>query len=286
MVGTTQGNGAEPRPPKKVQRKGPAKTGKAAARAQLVERPELVGNVSAAARLWGVSRSTARAWIADAAMAVPPEPPLVAMAEPPPEVGTSGAIAEPSPVASSPVAAPPSPVAGAMVNPSYDEPFQVEPSLRDEQPRQEAPVAATMVDERPAGEGAPGAMVVPVDTSSTAMAATVTENAVAPLSPIEWRIVERPAWRPIVLSLDAYPPAHPDAQRAHPAHFALRRALGSITPSSATVAYLVAYGLFVVGLTINVTLAISYAPQSSWWHATIMALEGVAIEVLAFRSPS
>ena len=40
-----------------------------------------------------------------------------------------------------------------------------------------------------------------------------------------------------------------------------------------------------VGLTINVTLAISYA-QSSWWHATIMALEGVAIEVLAFRSPS
>jgi hypothetical protein len=118
------------------------------------------------------------------------------------------------------------------------------------------------------------------------MAATVTENALAPLSPIEWRLVERPAWRPIVLSLDAHPPAHPDAQRAHPAHLALRRALGSITPSSATIAYLVAYGLFVVGLTINVTLAISYAPQSSWWHATIMALEGVAIEVLAFRSPS
>jgi hypothetical protein len=100
------------------------------------------------------------------------------------------------------------------------------------------------------------------------------------------RPVWRPAWRPIMVSLDAHPPAHPDAQRAHPAHLALRRALGSITPSSATIAYLVAYGLFVVGLTINVTLAISYAPQSSWWHATIMALEGVAIEVLAFRSPS
>ncbi len=41
-----------------------------------------------------------------------------------------------------------------------------------------------------------------------------------------------------------------------------------------------------VGLIINVTLAISYAPQSNWRRATIMALEGVAIEVLAFRSPS
>jgi len=104
----------------------------------------------------------------------------------------------------------------------------------------------------------------------------------APLKQPEWRIVERPVWhpvwRPIVLSLDAQPPAHP----AHPA----KRSLASITPSSATIAYLVAYGLFVVGLIINVTLAISYAPQSSWWRAIIMALEGVAIEVLAFRSPS
>ena len=106
MVETTQGNGAEPRRPKKVQRKGPAKTGKAAALAQLAERPDLATNVSAAARLWGVSRSTARAWIADAAMAAPPEPPPATMAEPPPEEGASGAIAEPPTVASSPVAAP------------------------------------------------------------------------------------------------------------------------------------------------------------------------------------
>ena len=103
--------------------------------------------------------------------------------------------------------------------------------------------------------------------------------------PVEWRIVERPVWHPIVLSLDVQPPAHPDAQRAHPAHPA-RRSLASITPSSATIAYLVAYGLFVVGLTVNVTLAISYVPQSSWWRAIIMAVEGLAIEVLAFRSPS
>ena len=87
MVETTQGNGAEPRRPKKVQRKGPAKTGKAAALAQLAVRPDLATNVSAAARLWGVSRSTARAWIADAAMAAPPEPPPATMAEPPPEEG-------------------------------------------------------------------------------------------------------------------------------------------------------------------------------------------------------
>jgi hypothetical protein len=71
-----------------------------------------------------------------------------------------------------------------------------------------------------------------------------------------------------------------------PVPYAARRSLASITPSSATIAYLVAYGLFVVGLIINVTLAISYAPQSSWWRAIIMALEGLAIEVLAFRSPS
>ena len=56
---------------------------KAEALVQLVERPHLAANISAAARLWGVSRSTARTWIAEyAAMAVPPEPPLVAMATP------------------------------------------------------------------------------------------------------------------------------------------------------------------------------------------------------------
>jgi hypothetical protein len=210
MVETTQGNGAEPRRPKKVQRKGPAKTSKAAALAQLVERPELVGNVSAAARQWGVSRSTARTWIADAAMAVPPEPPLIAIAEPPPEVGTSGAIAEPSPVTSSPVA-------GAMVNPSYDEPFQAEPPRRDERPRQEAPMAATMVDGASPGDGASSAMAAlaytlfpamaePIAPPSPAMAATVTEPALveqsagvpAPLEPPQWRTVARPVWHPTV----------------------------------------------------------------------------------------
>jgi hypothetical protein len=246
MVETAQSNSAEPRRPKKdrPQCLSQDHQGRSPRAARRAARPG--GKRFGGRAAMGVSRSTARTWMAErAAMAEPP----AAMAESPPPR--------------------PPPVAVAMVNPTHDEPFQAKPPLRDEQPRQEAPVAATMVDERPAGEGAPGAMAVPVDTSSTAMAVT-----------------ERPAWRPIVLSLDAHPPAHPDAQRAHPAHLALRRALGSITPSSATIAYLVAYGLFVVGLTINVTLAISYAPQSSWWHATIMALEGVAIEVLAFRSPS
>jgi hypothetical protein len=50
---------------------------KAEALTQLVERPDLAANISAAARLWGVSRATVRAWLAEyAAMAVQPEPPL------------------------------------------------------------------------------------------------------------------------------------------------------------------------------------------------------------------
>ena len=67
------------------------KTGKADALAQLAARPDLAANISAAARLWGVSRSTVRTWIADyAAMAVPPEPPLAepaAMAASSPRTG-------------------------------------------------------------------------------------------------------------------------------------------------------------------------------------------------------
>jgi hypothetical protein len=51
---------------------------------QLRKNPELVKNVSAAARLWGVSRATARTWLADAAaMAEPPRPSATAMEEPP-----------------------------------------------------------------------------------------------------------------------------------------------------------------------------------------------------------
>ena len=56
---------------------------KAEALTQLVERPDLAANISAAARLWGVSRATVRAWLAEyAAMAVPAEPPPAAMAAP------------------------------------------------------------------------------------------------------------------------------------------------------------------------------------------------------------
>jgi hypothetical protein len=48
---------------------------KAEALAQLVERPDLAANISAAARLWGVSRATVRAWLAEyAAMAAPASP--------------------------------------------------------------------------------------------------------------------------------------------------------------------------------------------------------------------
>jgi hypothetical protein len=57
---------------------------KAEALAQLVERPDLAANISAAARLWGVSRATVRAWLAEyAAMATPPAATDAAMAAPP-----------------------------------------------------------------------------------------------------------------------------------------------------------------------------------------------------------
>jgi hypothetical protein len=73
---------------------------------------------------------------------------------------------------------------------------------------------------------------------------------------------------------------------ARVARVCARGVLGSITPSSSAIAYLVAYGLFVVGLTVNVTFAVSYASQSTWWGAILMAIEGAAIEVLSLLSPS
>jgi hypothetical protein len=83
----------------------------------------------------------------------------------------------------------------------------------------------------------------------------------------------------------AQPPAH-DAHPAHPvAHPARTPILAAITPSSATIAYLVAYGMFVVGLAVNVTFAVSYAPRSLW-DSALMTLVGGAIEVLAFLSLS
>jgi hypothetical protein len=67
---------------------------KAEALTQLVERPDLAANISAAARLWGASRATVRAWLAEyAAMAVPAEPPPAAMATPP--AATDAAMAAP-----------------------------------------------------------------------------------------------------------------------------------------------------------------------------------------------
>src|SRR5258708_36790529 len=60
------------------------KIGKTQALAQLAERPELAGNISATARLWGGARATARAWLADAAaIAEPSPPPAPAMGAPP-----------------------------------------------------------------------------------------------------------------------------------------------------------------------------------------------------------
>ena len=95
--------------------------------------------------------------------------------------------------------------------------------------------------------------------------------------------VRAPAQPPALYKpADAHPPAQPNAQRAHHVRTPISVA---ITPSSATIAYLVAYGMFVVGLAVNVTFAVSYAPQSLW-DSALMALVGGAIEVLAFLSLS
>src|SRR5260370_23240743 len=60
------------------------KIGKTQALAQLAERPELAGNISATARLWGVARATDRAWLADAAAIAEPSPPPAPAMEAPP----------------------------------------------------------------------------------------------------------------------------------------------------------------------------------------------------------
>jgi hypothetical protein len=68
------------------------KIGKTQALAQLAEHPELAGNISAAARVWGVARATARWWISEAAMAEPPPLPATAMEAPPSRVETFKAV--------------------------------------------------------------------------------------------------------------------------------------------------------------------------------------------------
>jgi hypothetical protein len=167
-----------------------------------------------------------------------------------------------------------------MVNPSHDEPFQAEPSLRDEQPRQEEPVAGAMAGQRPLGEGALGALAAPVDTLSPAMATTMVEKPAGvpiPVKPFEWHIVQRPAWRPIVLSLDVQPPAHP----AHPARRSLASILAAITPASilvATVLFLAALDLGGSGLVMNARYA---ASLGSGEGATIQAAIGIAIDAIA-----
>jgi hypothetical protein len=245
------------------------KTGKADALAQLAARPDLAANISAAARLWGVSRSTVRTWIAAySAMAVPSEPPPATMAEPSEPASMVASSPDPAATMAEPSSPPPSPVAVAMVNPLHYEPFQAEPPLCDEQPRQqEAPVAATMVDERLPGESAssamPPTMAEPIDIPSPAMA--VTEPLVEKLVPMierpEWRTVER--WRPT----------------AHPVPYFARR-----SPTLALALFAVGTGLGVVGLIINAQFTMSYGRSNE--EAILLAVIGVAIDVLAMILPT
>jgi hypothetical protein len=98
-----------------------------------------------------------------------------------------------------------------------------------------------------------------------------------PVKPFEWHIVQRPAWRPIVLSLDVQPPAHP----AHPARRSLASILAAITPASilvATVLFLAALDLGGSGLVMNARYA---ASLGSGEGATIQAAIGIAIDAIA-----
>ena len=70
---------------------------KAEAHTQFRGCPELAANISAAARQWGCSRSTARAWLAEFAsppLATMPSPPIaMATPEPPPPTITPTVMA-------------------------------------------------------------------------------------------------------------------------------------------------------------------------------------------------
>jgi hypothetical protein len=137
-----------------------------------------------------------------------------------------------------------------------------------------------MADQWPLGEGDLGAMAAPVDTLSPAMATTMVEKPAGvpmPVKPFEWHIVQRPAWRPIVLSLDVQPPAHP----AHPARRSLASILAAITPASILVAailFLAALDLGGSGLVMNARYASSLGSGEG---ATIQAAIGIAIDAIA-----
>jgi hypothetical protein len=74
---------------------------KAEALTQFRERPELAANISAAARQWGCSRSTARAWLAEFVL-----PPLATMQSPPIAMATPEPPPAPSPSVTPTVTAP------------------------------------------------------------------------------------------------------------------------------------------------------------------------------------
>jgi hypothetical protein len=56
-----------------------------------------------------------------------------------------------------------------------------------------------------------------------------------------------------------------------------------MVPSSVSATIALAAALFLVGLSINVTFAMSYAPRSVW-GAVLMAMVGASIEILALLS--
>jgi hypothetical protein len=142
----------------------------------------------------------------------------------------------------------------------------------------EADATETATMERVAAVADTVAFENAVSSSPVAGAVASFGNGVLAVPPaVEWRILERPVWRPIVLSLDVQPPAHP----AHPARRSLASILAAITPASilvAAVLFLAALDLGGSGLVMNARYA---ASLGSGEGATIQAAIGIAIDAIA-----
>jgi hypothetical protein len=145
----------------------------------------------------------------------------------------------------------------------------------------EADATETATIERVAGRVADVADTVAPENAVSSLPAVNVAGVPAVSTPVEWRIVERPVWRPTMLSLDAQPPAHP----VHPARRALASILAAITPASISVAALVlTLGLVVLafvgaGLVMNARYAASLGHTDE--AATVQAVIGIGVDVLA-----
>jgi hypothetical protein len=156
-----------------------------------------------------------------------------------------------------------------------------------ERAEREADATETATIERVAGRVADVADTVAPQNAVSSLLTVDVAGVPAVSTPVEWRTVERPvwrpAWRPTVLSLDAQPPAHPDAQRAHPAQ-----------PGSGVLAWccwllgglfaLMSLVLYGASLFLNATFWPGLAPTEG--AKAIVGVVAVVVETSNFSIPS